>query len=108
MLECYTKKTPIAKKKHTCSLCGETINVGENYITYNGKTSDGWFYDKYHLVCQKIIDCFLDDTGEDEYDAESINEWLCDLKCHDCNNYNMVCDGIGFPLDCPKVREYFK
>lgn len=112
MLECYTKKTVKAKIKHTCSLCRNVIEIGEEYVVYKGKTSYGWFFDLYHPTCQKIIDEFLDDNGVDEYDEESIEEWLCDSRCHDCNKYDRdnrecVC-GTAFPLDCPKIKNEFR
>lgn len=112
MLECYTKKTSRAKKKHTCLLCGRTIEIGEEYIIYKGKTSYGWFYDIYHTECQKIIDEFLGENNEDEYSQESINEWLYDSRCYDCDKYDReigecICDGIVFPLDCPKIKKEF-
>ena len=112
MLECYTKKTPMAKKKHTCSICGGPIEVGEKCVSYSWKTGDGWFRYKYHLVCQKIIDNFLDDTGEEEYSFGTINEWLYDLECHGCDKhnkdtYNWGCYNVGIPIRCPKIRKEF-
>jgi hypothetical protein len=57
MLECYTHKTARAKKKHSCSLCEGEIEKGEEYIIFKGKSSEcGWFYEKYHPICQ-IGDC---------------------------------------------------
>lgn len=113
MLECYTKNIARAKNRHTCSICGAPIEVNEKYVAYRGKTDGEWFRDSYHLVCQNIIDNFLDDTGEDEYSFAEIDEWLHDLKCHECDKHNKEtndceCYNIGFPIRCPKVRKYFE
>ena len=81
MLECYKETHRKARKEYECDLCGGKIVAGEDYVRYSGKV-DGEFFDyKYHAECQKVIDAYLRETGECEYDEESISEWLNEAVC---------------------------
>ncbi len=59
-----TKKV-IARKQHRCTNCGEAINAGETYMSWQS-VDDGWFNNKMHPEC---LESLIDDAdgGHFEY-----------------------------------------
>lgn len=44
-----------ARKKHSCTLCGEAIEIGSKYIMRTGvNPGDGWWSMKMHPECHKL------------------------------------------------------
>ena len=72
MLEFYHVKYPKARKEHLCDLCDSLSQVDERYL---GK-----------LDCEKIIDAFLDENGDDEYSDDEIYDWLTERFCYNCKH----------------------
>ena len=105
MLEFTIRTRRKARKGYVCDICYGTITKGEEYVRYSGKC-DGEFFDwKYHTECNQVIDAYLRETGECEYDNESISEWLNEAVC--CN----LCDietrdyCFGSAFGCEKVLD---
>lgn len=107
MLEFYKSATPKARKEYICDLCGQKILKGETYHRYSGKYNGDMFDDKQHLTCRNIINAYCSAIGENEYDDDSISDWLHDKYCFDCKHYDE--DDCEHPcvLDCPLIREHF-
>lgn len=87
MLEFYTSRFPKARKIHKCDLCGGTINVGEKYHRYSGKYDGDMFDDKYHIHCQNMIQSYCLEQNDTEYDNWSVQDWLHDQYCVECEHY---------------------
>lgn len=103
MVEFLTRKTPNAKKKHICDLCGGEIDVGEKYERQSGMV-DGEFYEmKSHSSCMEICRRYCRDTGESEFVTECVIDWLRDRICDDCKAKE-ECQHIT-PFTCTKIYE---
>lgn len=59
-----------ARKPHTCSLCDETIQVGETYRRWTGRDSRDFYTCCYHEECDALTK--LD--GWDYIDWESFSD----------------------------------
>ena len=106
MLEFYNSTQPKARKEYKCDLCDQTIHKGEIYNRHSGKYNGDMFDDKYHLTCKNIIDAYCDAQGEGEYNNDSIQEWLHDTHCLDCEHYeNDVCTFTE--LCCPFIQKHY-
>lgn len=78
MLEFSNSAYPKARKEYKCDLCNQIIHKGEIYHRWSGKYDGNMFDDKYHVICQKIINEYCYVMGEGEYDNDSIQDWLHD------------------------------
>lgn len=109
MLEFSSSTYPKARKEYKCDLCGEVIHKGEVYHRWSGKYDGDMFDNKYHPLCQRIINAYCEAVDEREYNHGSICDWLRDTYCIDCEHYdyeNGECD--AFPLSCPLIRKHFE
>ena len=107
MLDFFTSTYPKARKEYKCDLCGQKIEKGEKYHRYSGKYDGDLFDDKYHLICQKIINAYCEASTEGEYTNDEIYDWLRDDYCPDCAMYaNDECE--DYPLSCPYIRKKFE
>ena len=87
MLEFYSYSTPVARKEHTCELCGSVIHPKQKYYRCSGKY-DGMFFDScYCLNCNNIITEFCCEV-DNEWDEDSIREYLSDKYCSRCDWFN--------------------
>jgi len=106
MLEFWSSQIHRAKKEHKCSMCGETIKVGERYCRYSGKYDGEFFDEKQCLFCEAAIAQYFDDTGEREYDEDSIRQYLYDEYCSKCPCTNPEFEEcITTELHCTRIRE---
>ena len=106
MLEFFNSTFPKARKEYKCDLCGEKIEKGQKYHRYSGKYDGELFDDKYHCVCQKIINAYCDWASEREYTNDEIYDYLHDEYCLDCKKYEDD-ECVNNPLSCPFIREKF-
>lgn len=105
MLEFTTNARRKARKEYVCDICAGKIALGEEYVRYSGKY-DGDFFDwKYHADCQAVIDVYLRETGECEYDEEAINEWLDGEVCCNMCDIETRDDCFWSATRCEKVLE---
>jgi len=109
MLDCYTMERHKARKDYACSLCSGAIQKGQPYMRYKGRLNSGEFFDfKYHPACQRLIDTFCSETGECEYDAESVSEWIDDEVCKNLCDIETRDDCFFSAMNCEKVLDYLK
>lgn len=112
MLECYTSTMPKARKKHTCDLCGLTINPGERYHYFSGKYDGDFISSKTCIFCEKIIDAYCDWQGEGEWSEEEVEDWLNEKYCNNCIHNECGKDDCEFETKskacCPIIYEKFK
>jgi len=86
MSEILTNEQRKARKQHKCSLCGEDILKGTDYI-YVSFTHDGHIYtDKLHIHCDAMWHYWISKFGTlDEYTNEDIlygiREDVCEQIC---------------------------
>lgn len=111
MLEFYTTATPIARKVHICDLCNGKIQAGEKYTRFSGK-NDGEVFDiKHHLLCAEIIRQYCEFVGDNEYDVDSVHEWVEETVCSECEHYDGNSDSRTpckkSMFCCPKAIERF-
>lgn len=74
-----------ARKDHKCDLCCKTIEKGKKYIEFAGKYDD-FYSGKHHLNCEKLIIAYCKKNNEDEYDSDTVLDWVCDEGCSGCDN----------------------
>lgn len=103
MLEFYTINNPKAKKEHVCDLCGDKIGISEKYVRFSGKIHGEMFDDKYHSGCYEIIETYCMEVGDDEYDAQSIHDWLREEICPKCCSDEDIDDCFCIACRCEKV-----
>ena len=84
MSDFFTTRKMKSLKERKCSLCGETIEVGERYSRYSGKYEGDFFDEKYHIDCYDLIGKYCLSTGENEYDDWCVMDWIADRVCSDC------------------------
>ena len=108
MLECTTTVTRKSQKEYVCDLCGGKIAIGEKYVRYSGKYYGEFFDWKYHVECQKVIDTCLRETGECEYDEESISEWLNEAVCCNLCDIETRDDCFRSAMRCEMVLKYLE
>ena len=109
MIEFYKSTCPKARKDHKCDLCGGTIHIGEKYHRYSGKYDGDMFDEKYHLICQNIINSYCDETGDWEYNNDCIQDWLRDKYCYDCKHGADEDDDCTYlELSCPLIRNHYE
>ena len=103
-LEFYYHKIKKAHKQHDCEMCGQKIEVGENYSYASGKYDGEFFERKLHQKCEDVLNEVLLDTGENEFDYEMIQEWWKEEKCEKCKHRYPECDakenGCVYSGDC--------
>lgn len=86
MLEFSNHAYRTARKEHMCSLCGRKIEVSEKYSRHSG-VYDGKFFDhKHHLLCEKAIEIYCEDVCDNEYDNDSVIDWLNERVCYECEH----------------------
>lgn len=103
MLEFTKEAHRKARKEYVCDICGGTITTGKEYVRYSGKY-DGEFFDyKYHAECHEVINAYLRETGECEYDEESISEWLNEAVCCNLCDIETRDDCFHSAFNCEKV-----
>ena len=95
-MEVLDRKNRVAKKEHTCDLCGFKIATGEKY-DWQKNVHDGMLYEfKMHLSCLELaskLNMFeqCDDgvTGDDfiEFVAQEYPESIKGLKFRDVLNF---------------------
>lgn len=108
MLECTTTAIRKSRKEYVCDLCYAKIAIGEEYVRYSGKY-DGEFFDwKYHVECHKVIDAYLRETGECEYDGEAISEWLNEAVCCNLCDIETRDDCFRSAMRCEMVLKYLE
>lgn len=115
MYENLVIKDRIARKKHTCDLCGKIIDKGEKY-EYQKFIYDGAFYEwRSHLACSRVSSAIWDyadpDEGmsSDEFDSACAD--VCgEFICPDCPKWNKEfedCDDdLSYCID--RMDEFFK
>ena len=108
-------KDRIARKKHTCDLCGKIIDKGEKY-EYQKFIYDGAFYEwRSHLACSRVSSAIWDyadpDEGmsSDEFDSTCAD--VCGVFiCPDCPEWNKEygdCEkDLSYCID--RMDEFFK
>lgn len=81
MMDFYNQKNVKAKKTHECEFCGRKIIPGETYSYECGKFDGEFFVRKLCTVCANMLTKFINETKEEEFDWNWIQEWLKDNYC---------------------------
>ena len=108
MLEFWTlKNIKKAKKNHKCDLCELEIHTGEPYTRYSGKYDGEIFDNCYCKVCYEILNRFMYDSDDSEYDNDWVIdyawEYICEEICGAKGKDDCTVNGC---LRCEKLREH--
>lgn len=118
MMEFWSERIHTAAKEHKCDMCGLVINKGERYYRSAGKY-DGQFYNIcQHIHCRNMAEEYCRQKVEDEYDTDSVSDYISDYYCHDCERYidNAPEDDAEYEdwsecdfsiFECPKLKSKF-
>lgn len=85
MSDFHNQRTSIARKSHTCSLCGQEITVGEKYERWTGKWCGDFYNQYFHLTCCDLVEEYSISFGEEEWSTDWIHDWLYDECCRNCS-----------------------
>lgn len=85
-LEFYRWSEPTARKEYRCELCGDKIAKGEKHIRECGKYDGDLFDIRNHVLCREFVKTYLNDVGGTEWDSDSVQEWIRDKVCYDCEH----------------------
>ena len=111
MLEFSSSSFPIATKEHACDLCRGAISSGSKYLRFAGKEGGNFFNTKYHLLCAEIIRQYCRYVGDNEYDPDSVGEWVEEMVCGECEHGDEGRDDFTpcsrLMSSCSKVEDYF-
>lgn len=108
-LEFYYHKIKKAHKQHDCEMCGQKIEVGENYSFASGKYEGTIFTTKLHEICKSTLDKTLNAMGEYEYDYDMIADWWREKKCSICKHAYPDCkpdDNCPDDIDCTDCKDH--
>lgn len=103
MLEFYSINNPKAKKLYVCDLCGDRIGIGEKYVRNSGKLHGEMFDYKYHTGCHDIIETYCLEVADDEYDLESVHNWIREEICPKCCSEDDIDDCFCNTCRCKKT-----
>lgn len=91
-------KEMIARKEHTCHLCGKKICAGSQYVQEKTKIDGRYRTMNRHIHCDAMLnawsDIYCEDGEYDEYQImDDIWEHVCQGICseQDRNNCGLVC-----------------
>lgn len=81
-----TEKQRRARKNHRCSLCGEPILKGADYIGGSGRANNFFYEYKYHIACHALVRRYLELHPEraGDYTESEIHIWAEDETCGRC------------------------
>ena len=80
----HDQRTSTARKSHICSLCGQEIPVGEKYERWTGKWCGDFYNQHFHLSYCDILQEYAISSGEEEWSADCMHDWLYDECCRSC------------------------
>lgn len=84
MSDFHNSRTSVARKSHICSLCGQEIPEGEEYVRWVGKWCGDFYNQHFHLSCCDLVKKYGISFGEEEWSADWIHDWLYDECCREC------------------------
>jgi len=64
---CSEAETIKARKPHICTWCGQHINPGDTYKTWNSVDGDSWYTNKMHPECDEACTAEGRLSGDYEY-----------------------------------------
>lgn len=67
-------RSQVAKKEHTCTLCGGTIRTGETYKVLGFIDLGKLWQEKLHLRCARLVENFC--AQDDNTDCEWTKQWV--------------------------------
>jgi hypothetical protein len=81
MTQTLTDTSPTARKAHSCSDCGRTIQPGEKYRRWSGVGDDGVYTWKSCAHCDKVASAiWASGEGPSECDGLDVREWLTEYE----------------------------
>lgn len=96
MSDFYTSTQHKARKDHVCDLCTTKILKGQDYIKVAGTYAGDFFSHKLHIMCDNHIIMYLEESEENEYSFDEVNNWLREKYCFNCCHYD---DSLDCMLD---------
>lgn len=86
MSEFLSRTQRQARMNHVCSICGNIIRKGAEYIAIRGRCKNGYWYEHQHIHCDAVICAYEKSTGSEvEYGRyEPVREWLYKNGCEGC------------------------
>lgn len=117
-MEMLTQCSRKARKRHSCGLCGKTIEKGERYKEQRCIGDRGPYVFRSHERCQRVSNAIWDyvdpDNGmtQDEF-CDAVNElmstFFCPFRCDRFDKENGECKEGRLGADCiAKFDEYLK
>jgi len=109
----------VARKPHTCRLCGHRIAKGEEYLRQTLRGDDGPYEYKTHLHCSRIATAIWDYVDPDDGMAgddfitavhELLDTFVCRWHCDQYDAASKSCPHDGYPEDAcvRKFADYLK
>lgn len=78
----------VARKDHTCCICGKTIGKKREYICVHQRIAPGtgWAEQKRHIHCDALLRLYAEEHEIDPaaVDTDMLREWLkaaCEAEC---------------------------
>jgi hypothetical protein len=102
MNDFFSVKKHKANKDHICYVCKTKIDKGQEYSRWSGAYEGDFFDTKLHLECARLVNSYCKINDEQEWDSDTVIDWIGDLVCYDCLGKEYC--GIVRPT-CSKVIE---
>lgn len=100
MMEFYSERKSIARKVHTCELCGGKISPGETYYRETGKWDGDFFSRALHAHCHFMEQDYCCEV-DNEFSWDDITDYIADTYCCD---YEARTDCQYRVTECPKIK----
>ena len=107
-MDCYTQTYPIARKVHECNFCKKEIAEFEKRYYELRENGGAIYYLNLCSVCKNMVEKYGREENRDEYNYDSVQEWLYSEYCYYCEHCK-DCEYIDSGVqECPRIRKHFE
>jgi hypothetical protein len=107
----FPQETPVARGQYWCEMCWAPIEPRTQYSLEKGVYEGSFFVRRLHKKCAAILDAFMSESWETEFDYDWIYEWLKERFCEGCACENICCDSDTawreLAFRCPRIEAAF-
>ena len=90
----YDERRVTARKEHRCFHCGGEIPIGLRYVYICGVYCSDFFIVKSHVNCNDLLQIILDESGDDEFDSDTVITHLHETMCSECSIVDDRCSAM--------------